>query len=58
MTERELALRRAIFAAALGLDDATVTSDGITVPSDDGDEEIVFQVAVPARHWWDDISFT
>jgi hypothetical protein len=40
--------------AALGLEDATITAQGITLPGEDA----VFHVAVPARHWWDDIGFT
>ena len=40
--------------AALGLEDATITAQGITLPDDDA----VFHVLVPARHWWDDIGFT
>ena len=39
--------------AALGLEDATVQSGGVTV-----DEAAFFHVAVPARHWWDDIGHT
>jgi hypothetical protein len=40
--------------AALDLQDATITAQGITLPADDA----VFHVEVPARHWWDDIGFT
>ena len=40
--------------AALGLHDATITAQGITLPHDDA----VFHVLVPAAHWWDDIAFT
>src|SRR3954451_23542828 len=40
--------------AALGLRDATVTADGLTLPRDDA----VFHVSVPARDWWADIGFT
>src|SRR4051794_11827489 len=40
--------------AALGLRDATVTAQGITLPH----EPAVFAVAVPAAHWWDDIAHT
>ena len=40
-------------AAALGLDAPTITSGGVTV-----DEAEWFHVAVPARHWWDDIGHT
>ena len=40
--------------AALGLEDATITAQGRTIPGDD----VVFHVQVPARHWWDDIGFT
>jgi hypothetical protein len=39
--------------AALGLDDATVTSNGIEASAG-----ARFHVAVPARSWWDDIEFT
>lgn len=47
-------------AAALGVRDGTVTSNGITVPLRGGDviEEAVFHVAVPATRWWDDIADT
>jgi len=40
--------------AALGLADATITAQGLTLPGDDA----VFHVLVPARRWWDDIGFT
>jgi len=46
--------------AALGLADAVVTSAGVALHvrggrvADDG----LFEIAVPARHWWDDIEFT
>jgi hypothetical protein len=43
-------------AAALGLDDATVTAQGITLGP--GDDDALFHVLVPAAHWWDDIAFT
>jgi hypothetical protein len=44
-------------AAALGLEQAEITAQGITVTlASDGDA--VFHVAVPARHWWDDIAHT
>ena len=39
--------------AALGLRDATVTSDGLTT-----EDDVVFHVAVPARDWWADIGHT
>ena len=39
--------------AALRLEDAVVESGGVTV-----DEAAFFHVAVPARHWWDDIEHT
>lgn len=47
-------------AAALGVGDATVTSNGITVELRGGDvlNEGVFHVAVPARRWWEDIADT
>ena len=46
--------------AALGLDDATVSSNGIELAVRDGraDGDVVFHIAVPARAWWDDIGFT
>jgi hypothetical protein len=46
--------------AALGLGDATVTSNGIAVGVRDARvaAEAAFHVAVPARHWWDDIAHT
>jgi hypothetical protein len=39
--------------AALGLADATITSDGLTAGPG-----VCFHVAVPAARWWDDIGFT
>jgi hypothetical protein len=39
---------------ALGLQDATITAQGFTIPRDD----VAFHVLVPAAHWWDDIGFT
>jgi hypothetical protein len=46
--------------AALGLTEATVSSNGIRVRVREGNVpgDAVFHVAVPARHWWDDIAFT
>jgi hypothetical protein len=46
--------------AALGLREATVTSGAVTVEIRDGRAvgDAVFHVAVPARHWWDDIGHT
>jgi hypothetical protein len=46
--------------AALGLQEATITGNGVTLEVRDGRVRgrAVFHVAVPARHWWDDISFT
>jgi hypothetical protein len=46
--------------AALGLDDATITAQGITLHVRDGEVEgdAGFHVLVPAAHWWDDIGFT
>jgi hypothetical protein len=41
--------------AALGLEDATITAQGISLPRD---HDAVFHVLVPASHWWDDIAFT
>jgi Alkylmercury lyase len=40
-------------AAALGLDDARVTSGGVVAAPG-----AVFHVAVPAARWWDDIAHT
>jgi hypothetical protein len=42
--------------AALGLEDATITAQGITLGPED--EDAVFGVLVPAARWWDDIAFT
>jgi hypothetical protein len=47
--------------AALGLRGvATLTSGDVTVRVADGDivDAAIFHIAVPARHWWDDIGFT
>jgi hypothetical protein len=46
--------------AALGLRDAVVTAQDVTLPVRDGepDGNAVFHVEVPARHWWDDIAHT
>jgi len=46
--------------ALLGLTDATVTSNGITLRIEDGAlrDGALFHVAVPAHAWWDDIGFT
>jgi Alkylmercury lyase len=46
--------------AALNLEEATITAQGITlhVRGDDIDGDAVFHVLVPAAHWWDDIGFT
>ena len=47
--------------AALELDDATVTAQGVEVTFERGEPQpadAVFHVLVPARHWWDDIAFT
>ena len=46
---------------ALGLAEATVTAQGIAVAVRDGVPEetgALFDVAVPAAHWWDDIGHT
>jgi hypothetical protein len=46
---------------ALGLADATVTAQGIAVRVRDGipeDAGAVFDVAVPAARWWDDVAYT
>ncbi len=39
--------------AALGLRDATVTSNGLTT-----EDDVAFHVEVPARDWWADIGHT
>lgn len=46
--------------AALGLRSATLTSGDVTLRVVDGDvvDDALFHVAVPARHWWDDIGHT
>ena len=46
--------------AALALDDATVTAQDHELRVRDGEVlgDAVFHVAVPARHWWDDIEHT
>jgi hypothetical protein len=46
--------------AALGLDEATITAQGISLRLHDGvvDGDALFHVLVPARHWWDDIGHT
>jgi hypothetical protein len=46
--------------AALGLEAATITAQGIELHLTDGEIEgdAVFGVLVPARRWWDDIGFT
>ena len=46
---------------ALGLAEATVTAQGVAVALRDGvpeESDAVFDVAVPAAHWWDDIAHT
>ena len=46
---------------ALGLDDATVTAQGIAVRVAGGVPEesgAVFEVAVPAARWWEDVAHT
>ncbi len=46
---------------ALGLDAATVTAQGIAVRVAGGvpeEADAVFDVAVPAARWWDDIAHT
>ena len=40
-------------AAALNLENATITAQGLTL-----DEAAGFHVLVPAARWWDDIGFT
>ena len=46
--------------AALGLREAVVMSGDVALGIHDGRlvDEAVFEVGVPARHWWDDIEFT
>jgi hypothetical protein len=47
--------------AALGLADATLASNGLTLRVRDEevlDHGLVLHVAVPAREWWADIGFT
>jgi hypothetical protein len=46
--------------AALGLSDAEVASGGVSVRVAGGEvvDNAWFHVAVPARHWWDDIAHT
>lgn len=46
--------------AALELDDATVTSNDVTMRLDDGGllDDASFHVAVPAARWWEDIAYT
>ena len=39
---------------ALGLEDATITAQGI----DASEAGVLFEVAVPAARWWDDIEHT
>ena len=46
--------------AALGLRDAVVTSGDVTLHVRDRAvvDHALFHIAVPARHWWDDIEHT
>ena len=46
--------------AALGLRDAVVHGDGLSLEVRDGEpaSDALFHVAVPARLWWEDIAFT
>jgi hypothetical protein len=46
--------------AALGLPEATIANNGMTVRVRDGRvlDDAVFHVSVPARHWWDDVEYT
>jgi alkylmercury lyase-like protein len=46
--------------AALGIDDATVTAQDVTLRVREGQPEgdAVFHVEVPAAHWWDDVGYT
>ena len=45
---------------ALGLTSAVVTSGDVTLRVQDRQvvDDALFEVLVPARHWWDDIEFT
>jgi hypothetical protein len=46
--------------AALGLPEAIVTANEVTIETADGapTTNALFHVAVPARRWWEDIAFT
>jgi hypothetical protein len=48
--------------AALGLREARISADGLSLVVREGDVDAggdaLFHVAVPARHWWDDIADT
>jgi hypothetical protein len=46
--------------AALGLQEATITANGLALDVHDGHVggDALFHVAVPARDWWADIGFT
>jgi hypothetical protein len=46
--------------AALELDDATVTGNGVTLHMAEGEllDDAWFHVAVPAARWWEDIAHT
>lgn len=47
--------------AALGLEDATVTSGGLALEIEEGelvDSSLIFHIAVPAARWWKNIAFT
>jgi hypothetical protein len=46
--------------AALGLDEAAVTSTGVTIRVRDGRpvDDALFHVLVRARDWWEDVWFT
>jgi hypothetical protein len=46
--------------AALGLREATIAADGLSLTVRDGDVagDALFHVAVPARRWWEDIADT
>ncbi|MEA2306810.1 MAG: hypothetical protein QOH43_4090 [Solirubrobacteraceae bacterium] len=48
--------------AALGLQEATIHADGLTLAVRDGEVDAgggaLFHVAVPARRWWEDIADT
>ena len=46
--------------AALGLEEATVSAQGVSVRVRGGEplDDAVFHVEVPAGRWWDDVAYT